>query len=241
MDPVLQHWLLNLATDFPVPFRFLPRVLDGRDGEAHALNVVALRGFSLEIGVKRLVELADADLVRFTHTQEGDDPQPVASSEVTALVSRGATQGLSFELTNAGGEAWEKTAEPRWHEMHDGFGQPSDENGDLGRWDWTFFSQNRDRLMAVLGWFSMIEGNGHGVDLNSVTWETHNEYQVRYWKHLPDVHVVDFQTQQQPEPPHDWNWIFGGAPWFSTWFSTRRDWYRKPWDLEGWPPTPETA
>jgi hypothetical protein len=123
--------------------------------------------------------------------------------------------------------------------MDDGFGQASQENGDLGRWDWTFFSQNRDRLMAVLGWFPMIQGQR--IDLNTATWKTHGEYQVRYWKHLPDVHVVKFQAQQEPESPQRSDWRFGRMWWLSMWFTTRSDWYRKPRDLEGWPPTPGTA
>jgi len=123
--------------------------------------------------------------------------------------------------------------------MDAGFGQPSDEDGDLRRWDWTFFSQNRDRLMAVLGWVPMIDNSR--IDLDTVTWKTHSEYPVRYWKQLPDVHVVKFQAQQEPESPRRSDWVFGRMPWFSMWFTARSDWYRKPWDLEGWPPTPGTA
>ena len=66
MNRVLQQWLLNLAIDFPVHFGLLPSLLDGNDREPQSLNVKALRGFELDEGVARLMELAESGLSNFS-------------------------------------------------------------------------------------------------------------------------------------------------------------------------------
>lgn len=236
MDTVLQYWLLNLATNFPVPFQLLPPVLDNSDEQPTALNVRSLRGFSLDWAVNRLVELAAANLIEFTHSHEKTEPRIVPSGEVLRLVSLGETHDLSFKLTTAGGEEWEKMARPCWDEMDDGFAEVIGSDGGLVRWTWTFFSQNYDRLMAVIGWFPWIEG--HEVDLNTVSWKLHADHEVRYWKRLPNVHVATFQAWQS-DSARDCR--LSPALWIETWSRTRFDWYRKPWDLEGWPPSPESG
>ena len=127
-------------------------------------------------------------------------------------------------------------AVPRWDEMDDGEAIPCDENGKIVGWDWTFFSQSRERLMAVLGWFPQIQ-NGEQIDLDTVTWRFAADYQVKYWKRLPNVHVVRFRTTLTD--PRQTNWNFGVDPeWFRTWDDARSNWYRHPWEMEGWPPEP---
>ena len=234
MNPVLQQWLLNLAIDFPVPLRLLAPVLNGRDSEATALNVKSLRGFTLEDGMSRLVELAETGFVEFTHTTEQGNSRMIAPTEILPLMSRpGIESELSFKLTHAGGGTWESVAEPRWHEMDDGFATLRYENDEIAGYDWTLFSQNRDRLMAVIGWWLMF--NSDQINLDSIAWTLTKDHEVKYWKHLPNVHVVTFHSWATgPSMPA---WRRGMTPeWFTSWKTAKSSWYRHPWEMEGWPP-----
>jgi hypothetical protein len=115
--------------------------------------------------------------------------------------------------------------------MDDGFAESRDDNGVIVGFDWTLFSQNRDRLMAVLGWWRM--SNDDRIDLGSVAWTLAEDYEVKYWKRLPNVHVVTFQTLSAPPPTPIWT---RQAAWYSNWWSGKFEWYRRPWEMEGWPP-----
>lgn len=237
MNGVLEQWLLNLAIDFPVEVRLLPAVLDGDDREPHALNVRALRGFSLEDGAHRLVELAEHGVVELIREIERGEPRVVAPSEILPLMARhDIPKELSFRLTAAGGRAWEAAAQPRWHEMHDGFATAREQRGELVGFDWTCFSQNRERLMAMLGWWPMLEQEH--VNLDTVAWKLAEDYEVKYWKRLPSVHVVTFQSLSGK--PSTVAWRRGAEPrWFQEWRIGSSAWYRPPWEMEGWPPKPD--
>ena len=238
MNAVLQQWLLNLAIDFPVPFRYVPPLLNGNDDEAHTLNVKSLPGFTLNEGVRALVELAENGLLLFTSLSEEGGSRIVAPSAVPSIADHGVKAKLWFKLTQAGGRAWESAAEPRWHDLDDASGIPSDHSGSPAGWDWTWFSQNRDRLMAVLGWYQMF-GHDEQIDLGTVTWRLAKHYRIKYWKRLPNVHVVTFRSLRVGEYMPVWK--RGVAPeWFSAWRIARSAWYRRPWEMEGWPPTPES-
>ena len=238
MDAVLRQWLLNLAIDFPVPLRLLPSVLDGDDRDAHPLNVRSRHGFTLDYGVRCLAELADSGLITFTYASKEGESRVVAPSEVLTQTMGSAVQDeLAFELTEAGGLAWEKTAAPRWYDLEDGYADPRCENGEVTGWRWTRFSQNREHLMAVLGWFPMLQG-GEQLDLDSVAWRLHDDYKVKYWKRLPNVYVANFDTRLADGSQPAWN--HGSEPeWFKTWVRERARWYRQPWEMDGWPPAPE--
>ena len=164
--------------------------------------------------MSRLVELAEAALVEFTHTNEQGGPRMVTPTEILALMSRpGIERELSFKLTRAGGDTWESMAEPRWHDMDDGFATPRYENDKIAGWDWTLFSQNRDRLVAAMGRWPRF--NDDQVNFDSITWTLTEDYEVKYWKHLRNVHVVTFQssprtrqcTESRPSGSHP-----GGQP-----------------------------
>ncbi len=232
MNAALQQWLLNLAVDFPVPLRLLPPLLDGDDRQSHALNVKSIRGVTLRTVVARLIELAESGLIIFTgETGFGK----IAPAGVVSLMNRpGAEREVSFELTAAGGMVWETSAQPRWHEMEGGSAIASSEDGGLMQWDWTRFSQCRDRLMAVLGWFPMVE-HGAQIDHGTVRWEFHSEYQVRYWKRLPNVYVVSFRSWSAGDPLPQWKPRGAEPEWFTTWTIARSSWYLHPWEMAGWP------
>jgi len=231
MNPVLQHWLLNLAVDFAVPLKFLPPVLDGDDREPHALNVKSLRGISLCEGVAHLVELAENGLIAFTRVGGLETLAP--PTVLPLLKNPAAEREISFELTDDGGRAWERASGPRWHDMADGSAVVISEAAQLYQWKWTWFSQDREQLMAVLGWYPMLQNEQ--IDLTTVKWELHAEYQVKYWKRLSNVHVVSFRSYSHSESMPAWR--RGVEPeWFTDWRNSRDNWYRKPWNMEGWPP-----
>jgi hypothetical protein len=226
MNAVLQQWLLNLVVDFPVTLQLLAPVLDGDDLESHALNVKSLREISLNEGVGYLVELAGNGLIVF---ERNSDLETFAPSNIPLLLKTpGAEREISFKLTEAGGHVWESLAEPLWYSMDDGSAVLTSEEADLYQWQWTWFSQNREKLMATLGWYPMLQREQ--IDLSSVQWEQHDEYQVKYWKRLSNVHVVSFRSCSAAGPR-------GVEPeWFTAWRTARNNWYRKPWNMEGWPP-----
>lgn len=235
MNRVLQQWLLNLAIDFPVDFGLLPSLLDGNDREPQSLNVKALRGFDLDEGVARLVELAEKGLIEFLRQHVPGEARAISPFEVLTHGRRsGVEKELSFQLTDAGGRAWESAAEPRWRRMQGGFATPREENGRQTGWDWTLFSQDREHLMASLGWWPVLN-DGEQIDPSSITWEFAEAYQVKYWKRLPNMHLVSFQSVLgSPSVPA---WKHGNTPeWFTAWSIARSTWYRQPWEMESWPP-----
>jgi len=146
------------------------------------LNVKPLIGFTFAQGAHGLAELAQIGLITFSHRIGQYQSQPIQVSELLRLVRERKSQrklrNFCFKLTPAGGSAWESQAQPRWFDMEDGAGIPRYTNegqsrGDLVGWDWTLFSQNREHLMATLGWWSMRVHERHErVDLRTteLTW-----------------------------------------------------------------------
>jgi hypothetical protein len=234
MNPLLQQWLLNLAISFPIPLRLLsPAILNGRDDEPHALNVRSLQGFTFEDCVPCLVELAENGLVSFSDRSH----RKTAPRDLASLMRRpGAEMELSFKLTRAGGLAWESMAEPRWHDMTDGYGTPRVGDGNLtGLCDWILFSQTQEHLIAELGWYPMLH-SGDQINLATVRWSLAANYRVKYWKRLPNVHVVKFRSCL---PPSEWR--YERVPsWLTSWWHARSNWYRHPWEMGGWPPGRES-
>lgn len=238
MNRVLHQWLLNLAIDFPVDFGLLLPLLDGDDREPHALNVKALHGFTLEEAAARLTELANEGLIEFFHDPGPGEVRAIAAAEALTFARRSeAAKELSFQLTDAGGRAWEAAAEPQWYRMESGSATPREENGRQIGWDWTLFSQDREHLMASLGWWPVLN-HGEQIDLRTIAWEFVETCQVKYWKRLPNVHLVTFETGVGA--PSMAAWKHGNSPgWFTAWSVTRSTWYRHPWEMQGWPPGPE--
>ena len=233
LNPVLQQWLLNLAIDFPISLHLLPDILAGDDRKPHALNVKSLKGFTLENGLMCLAELADSGFIEFEQSSPGE-PQRIRPLDVIALMSKpGFERKISFRLTQAGGRAWEELAAPHWDQMDQAWGTPAHDN--LRVMDWVLFSQNWDRLIALLGWWPMTNGGEENVDFRTVSAELAQEYEVMYWKRLPNVHVLKFQTKRPEDPPRGYK---SQPLWFKKWCNNRFRWYRKPWELEGWPPAP---
>src|SRR5215469_10002806 len=128
MNAVLMQWLLNLAIDFPVSFNLLPKMLNGNHRKPSPVNVRPLFGFTLAQGVDRLIELADMGLVTFKQEISEGETRSILASELTPLEglleSQVRMNEITFELTQSGGDRWDRKANPACFEMKAGLPLP---------------------------------------------------------------------------------------------------------------------
>jgi hypothetical protein len=242
-DAVIKFWLLDIATEFPRSLGMLfPSV------ESEALNVKEIPNCKQGDYAASLIELFEAGLItlesdfseddvnskfgvsriieRFEHLSKDERQLRYVRSGPHAAGVRLPLQCVRFQLTRAGGQEWEKYAEPDWDHCFDQ--STGNEEGEI-------FSQNRDLVMAVLGWFQEIEGGR--VHLESIALQEIKDYPIFYWKNLPYVYKATF-TFERAEARWSGNgpaWL--NAPkWFKEWWAAATSsWYRKPWELPGWP------
>ncbi len=239
-DPMIKYWLLNLAVEYPVWLGHLfPAV------ECEALNVKAVPGCDAKDYARNLIELSDSGMVAFSSDVPGDDVAnrpglerilhrflQLAGDDSTRrhewnlrpMYERSRLPGMqvNFKLTPSGGAAWERMAEPDWaHILTVSVGA---ESGDL-------FSPDRHLLMAYLGWYWAIEAQR--IQLEAISWQTHSDFQILYWKRVPLVYQASF-TLRPAEGPTEPKWSH--APqWFRDWYASAITWHKQPWDLPGWP------
>jgi hypothetical protein len=241
-EMITRYWLLDLATEFPRSLGLLfPSI------ESEALNVKEIPGRQLEDYAASLMELYGAGLIMLESDFPEDDisSQPGVSKIVERFVrlpkgerqvryvrpgrrtddDRQPRQHVRFQLTATGGQEWERLAEPDWSHYFD-------QRGDQGGCE--IVSQNRDLLMAVLGWFQELGGGR--VDVNSIQIQKLDNYPILYWKHLPFVFKANFAFDKA-----DPRWIGDGPAWsrepkwFHEWRVATASWYRKPWEMSAWP------
>ncbi len=241
-DRVIKYWLLDLATEFPRSFGLLFPTVEGE-----ALNVKEIPGRESEDYAEALVELFREGLIELKSDFPGDDVcsqsgvskiverftrLPRGERQVRHVGSDSQTEGnhqsrhyVRFQLTAAGGQEWEKLAEPDWNHYFNQLG---------GRKSCEIISQNRDLVMAVLGWFQ--ETDGGRVHLNAIQIQKLSDYPILYWKRLPSVFKVNF-TFEKAEA----RWSGDGPAWlnepkwFKEWRAAATHWYTKPWELAAWP------
>jgi len=128
-------------------------------------------------------------------------------------------------LTELGGEAWEKFAEPDWTRFLDQLIDPTDEGaGEMTSPDLTL-------IMAYLGWFPPFDE--HQVKPVTVKVEQVADYPILYWKRLPHVYRATFEFEKA-NPKWQEGRIDGPA-WFRDWWKATTEWYKHPWELPGWP------
>jgi hypothetical protein len=233
---MLKHWLLNLAVEFPIWLNQLFPLID-----AEGLNVKPVPGCNSEDYSRGLMELFDSGMIMLSSEESGDDtqsrsgvklildrflklasddPKLTQQGRLRPLYQRNRLPGMqvSFKLTGRGGEEWEKLAEPDW--PHILIVSVDSKSGDL-------FSPDRNLLMACLGWYEEIEKQK--IALDTITWQTHSDFAILYWKHLPLVHHASFALQ--PGKPR---WPSREPRWFREWYISAITWHKKPWDLPDW-------
>jgi hypothetical protein len=120
------------------------------------------------------------------------------------------------------GEAWEKLAQPDWAHFFDQ--SDDEETGELTSHDLTL-------IMARTGWFPELAGQQ--IKAESVNVEEFTDYEILYWKRLPHVYHATFSCVLA-EARWAGGWI-GEPKWFRDWWHATTTWYKKPWELEGWP------
>lgn len=135
---------------------------------------------------------------------------------------------VDFKLTALGGESWEKIAEPNWGRFvsigttSNGIQPEREMTGDL-------VSADRDLLIAYMGWYPEV--NREKIQLDTIRWETHADFEILYWKRLPFVYHASFRVR--PAKPR-WN-SHNEPSWFRDWWISTRCWHKDPWQLPSWP------
>ena len=90
-------------------------------------------------------------------------------------------------------------------------------------------SANRDLVIAYMGWYPEV--NREQIQLETIKWQTHTDFDVLYWKRLPFVYHASFQVQ-----PAEARWNGYREPqWFHDWWVSTCSWHKKPWELPNWP------
>jgi hypothetical protein len=224
-DDVVKHWLLNLAINCPI---HLPLLFPSfRSGALNARAIPHCPGDELARG---LLDLFRSGMVTLSSESQEDDV--TSHSGVSRVLDRFLALPtdhkherfprqppairVSFALTALGGEIWEKVAEPDWTRL-------LDESSDLAETD--ICTANRDLLMAYMGWYEEI--NEARILTETAQWNTHKDFAILYWKRLPLVHHVNCRLEVKPP---------SAAPdWVRDRYSSATRWYRKPWELSGWP------
>jgi hypothetical protein len=239
-DPMIKHWLLNLAVEYPVWLGHLFPAVD-----CEALNVKPVPGCNAKGYARNLIELSDSGRVAFSSDVPGDDPEsrpglerilerflglanddPARqhTSDLRPMYERNRLPGMQvyFKLTPSGGAAWERMAEPDW--AHILTVSVDAESGDL-------FSPDRHLLMAYLGWYPEIEAQR--IQLKAISWQTHSDFQVLYWKRIPLVYQASF-TLHSAEGSIEPEW-HRTPQWFREWYTSAITWHKQPWELASWP------
>lgn len=141
-----------------------------------------------------------------------------------------ASPDLKWELTTAGGEEWERLAQPNWERyVFALFDLPPDERSPKAGDAW---SASRDSLMLEIGWCG--EFNDQEVDPRSLSLELLHNHSIAYWKVLPIVYHATFVCGSVRAGETD---LWAESQWFRNWRISRRAWYKEPWTLPNWPAT----
>lgn len=232
---IVAHWLLNSAVRRPVLLGEIFPLVRGQSLNVREIPgcrsqdyAEGLLGLIAQNMIKMRSELPEDDvnsaqgaarmLERFVSLSEND---PMLQLKVCEQVHLGhPTMKVSFAITEMGGQAWEKLAQPRWARFiscwttSDGFCE--------------LFSPNYDLLIAYMGWFPEV--NGERIRLQTVEWHAPEDFEVLYWRRLPLVYRATFTVD-----PADAAWGVVEPRWFEDWHRPIMQWYTYPWDLPGWP------
>jgi len=245
MDELVEQWLLTAAITFPCPMGYVFPVVEGL-----ALNMIEVLGVDSEQYASALLALWDSRKIKISPPET--ERVIETRAEVCDLLDRlvrldqhkpnarmvryarrgGQTKGqeivrdpslfVTFELTELGGESWEAFAEPDWTRFLD---QLTDENtGEMT-------SVDLNLMMAYMGWFPPFAE--HQVKRETVRVERVADYAILYWKRLPQVYLATFELETSTQRWQDGR--IDGPTWFRDWWSATAVWYKKPWELNGWP------
>lgn len=243
-DGIVRQLLLDLVVEGPMGILNVLPVL-----QTEMLNVRKVPGSSAEGYSKELLALFEAGLVSMSSDDGHDDvSSPSAVSNLFERLLKVPSESamprklrkrpdgslylspdsprfdcqVSYKLTKAGGEEWEKRAAPDWNRL---ITQDCDfESGQLA-------CSDLDRLMAQMGWFQEL--SERQIQLGTLSVEMQMDYPILYWKRLPKIYLASFSVKPaEPRWPGGQN---GEPKWFREWWLSTTHWYTKPWELETWP------
>lgn len=236
LPEIVRHWLLNTAIEFGVPLTCIfPRAGRG-------LNVKPVPKCDSETYANGLLELFDSWQITFSSEESDDDIHTrngvarmldrfrVLSENDASLrgvhgllpthrLNRLPGMDVYIKVTPFGGETWAKVAEANWSRYVSVSRDTTSGN---------LISPNRDLLLAHMGWY--LELQGEQILRETITWQTHSDFDIVYWKRLPFVYHASFQAQ-----PVERCWPHGEPQWFRDCRNSIQSWYIKPWDLRDWP------
>jgi len=248
IDEIVKQWLLTSAVKFPRRLGYIFPIVEGL-----ALNMIEVPGCVKEEYAKALLALFDAGMIRFSSGQSAsnvetrtgicelldrllslnpDDP----ASRITRYLKRNSTKAvenvvrdpslsMTFELTERGGQVWEKSAEPDWTCFLDQLSHATDEGaGEMA-------SSNLTLMMAYMGWFPPFAN--YRVKLETVKVEQVADYPILYWKRLPHVYRATFEFEKMNSKWQEDR--IDGPTWFREWWQVTTKWYKHPWEMPGWP------
>jgi hypothetical protein len=223
------HWILDLAIIDPVSLGWLLPRFNGQH-----TNALPIPGFELSDYVLLLDSVIEEGLIQFS---SGD--QNLTSTDAKTAVAEYASgfqrpqnrpnERVFLQITEQGGEAWERIAEPKWDKFFNfQLSYHSSELDDL-RISSVLASKNRDAVVAYLGWYERLENVD--VQWQTLRVETHSSYAATYWKTLNDVYEAAFDGIRRPierDVPtlvNDWKLSLG-------------KWRLRPWERHDWPGAP---
>lgn len=242
VDEMIKQWLLNLAVECPVWLSLLFPTVDSA-----GLNTKPVPRCNPRDYAKALSDLFDSGMIGLSSEVSADnvedrrgfaqvldrflrlspdDSRLSRDGHLLPLYERNRLPGMkvSFKLTDQGGAAWEEVAEPDWGR----YISVSTYSGDEPQ-DGELVSADRDLLIAYMGWYPEV--NGEQIQLDTIKWQTHTDFEVLYWKRLPFVHHASFKVL-----PAQARWNSYREPeWFQDWWVSTRSWHKQPWELPNWP------
>ena len=244
IQEIVQHWILNLAVEMARNIAdFVPYV------ESLSLNVPPVPGVTpsqycesflalLDRGRIKCFEIAgnegekrevDRSLVESVIAARLQLPHVTSKRCVGMMGPVGSSRpNLEWEMTTAGGEQWERPAQPNWERYVSAcFGFSSEEGSSETGDAW---STSLDTLMLEIGWCS--EFNRVDVDRQSLNLAVLHDYPITYWKVLPVVYHLSFSCRSVGREQRD---LRSEAKWFRDWWISRCAWHKEPWSVQGWP------
>ena len=261
-DELLRYWLLTSAIDHPVELAcFFPKF------EWGPLNMRDLPGCTANDYVRELLELFDRQWIEFSSLIEEYDLKTrfgviqmldlfndFSEQNPDALLYRRGSRShpdprsvhrpdliVDFQLTEAGGNAWEKIAKPNWKKFLEEYTNLEGEGEELRPSSAELASQDLNLVIAHLGWFrdEWTESIVYGPQFESIKLQFHEEYQALYWKRLSSVYKATFAlmpvSHLWPKGPNGEPHWYQEPKWFKDWRNTSREWFTEPWNLPDWP------
>ena len=222
MNTAHLHWILDAAAINPIPLNWILPNVSGH------MNARSIPGLQVNDYAALVGSAVDKSLIELSSDGQ---PLDLANARATVTEHAGGLQAskerrVYLQLTEQGGQAWERLAAPQWDRFfYYSFLLPDQEL----RVSATLASRNFETVMAYLGWFERLDSVD--VKWETLKIETRSNYAATYWKRLDGVHEAILDgIYHLPERY---------APRFvSDWVLSLNDWRQRPWDRADWPREP---